>query len=59
MDWLFIPLGKAIKSSFQFLELAGMNFNWTMILVGTALGVYWIKELLSEKNDKGYYIKKD
>jgi len=57
MDWLFIPLGKSIVWSFQFIELASMKFNYFMILVGTALAVYWVKELMGEKNDKGIYKK--
>ncbi len=57
MDWLFIPLGNAIKWSFQFIEAAGMNFNWLMILVGAGLMVYWVSRMVKDgmANDKGVY----
>ncbi len=57
MDWLVRPLGAGIEWTFQFLEMANWSFNWLMIGVGAALGVYWFKVMLSEKEDKGVYRK--
>jgi len=57
MDWLFIPLGNSIKWSFQFLEMAGMKYNLLMILAGTGLTIYWVLQMLKNKQseDKGVF----
>ena len=57
MGWLFIPLGNCIKSSFQFLEMAGMNYNLLMIAAGTGLTVYWVLQMIKNKQseDKGVF----
>jgi hypothetical protein len=57
MGWLFIPLGNGIKSSFQFLEMAGMNYNLLMIAAGTGLTVYWVLQMNKNKQseDKGVF----
>lgn len=57
MDWLFVPLGNFIQWTFQFIEMAGMNFNILMILVGTALILYWVLQMMKHKDDKGLYKK--
>jgi hypothetical protein len=57
MDWLFVPLGNFIQWTFQFIEMAGMNFNILMILVGTALTLYWVLQMMKHKDDKGLFKK--
>lgn len=56
MDWLFRPLGDFFVWTFQFIELAGMNFNYLIILIGMGLMLYWIFQMFkNRKNDKGFY----
>jgi phage pi2 protein 07 len=57
MDWLFIPLGNGIKWSFQFLEMASMKYNLVMIAAGTGLTIYWVMQMLKNKQseDKGVF----
>jgi hypothetical protein len=57
MDWLFVPLGNFIQWTFQFIELAGMNFNYLIILIGMGLTVYWVMQMLKAKDDKGFFKK--
>lgn len=58
MDWLFRPLGDFIVWTFQFIEMAGMNFNYLMILVGAGLLLFWIFKMMKYgNNDKGLYKK--
>ncbi|MCZ2443785.1 MAG: hypothetical protein LC101_08445 [Flavobacteriales bacterium] len=57
MDWLFVPLGKFFVWTFQFIEMAGMNFDYVLIGIIFLLFIYWITQMFGHKTDKGFYKK--
>lgn len=57
MDWLFVPLGKFFVWTFQFIEMAGMNFDYVLIGIIFLLFIYWIAQMFGHKTDKGFYKK--
>lgn len=57
MDYIFVPLGDFMLSTFPLIEQAGNKFNFTLIAVGALLTSYWFYRIITSKTDKGVFRK--